>query len=164
MQVIRSPADAANIADSAIRQMILQRINAIASDEPYDETLHGYFLIIDSRRRTTLRRVRRVSSQVFRVQCITACHNRCPPAAPRQNTFAATRRTRRLVAIPMPSSGQFRRGSSRSKTAIRKPLLHIEISPGNFDAPRKVRKGVRRAVQGISAKKKGLTNLALVGL
>lgn len=48
MQVIRSPADAANIADSAIRQMILQRINAIASDEPYEETLHGYFVIIES--------------------------------------------------------------------------------------------------------------------
>jgi hypothetical protein len=41
-----SPADAANIADPAIRQMILQRIDAIASDEPYDATQHGYFLVI----------------------------------------------------------------------------------------------------------------------
>ena len=44
MQIIRSPADAANIADPAIRQMILQRIDAIASDEPYDANLHGYFV------------------------------------------------------------------------------------------------------------------------
>ena len=48
MQVIRSPADAANIADPSIRRMILQRIDAIASDEPYDSKLHGYFLIIES--------------------------------------------------------------------------------------------------------------------
>ena len=48
MQVIRNPADAANIADPAIRQMILQRIDAIASDEPYDATQHGYFVIIES--------------------------------------------------------------------------------------------------------------------
>jgi hypothetical protein len=48
MQVIRSPADAANIADAAIRQMILQRINAIASDGPYDATQHGYFLVVES--------------------------------------------------------------------------------------------------------------------
>ena len=47
MQVIRSPADAANIADAAIRQMILQRIDAIASDEPYDASLHGYFLVLE---------------------------------------------------------------------------------------------------------------------
>lgn len=47
MQVIRSPADAANIADTAIRQMILQRIDAIASDEPYDATQHGYFLVLE---------------------------------------------------------------------------------------------------------------------
>lgn len=47
MQVIRSPADAANIADTAIRQMILQRIDAIASDEPYDANLHGYFVVLE---------------------------------------------------------------------------------------------------------------------
>ena len=47
MQVIRSPADAANIADPAIRQMIQQRIDAIASDEPYDANLHGYFLVLE---------------------------------------------------------------------------------------------------------------------
>lgn len=48
MQVIRSAADAANIADPAIRQMILQRINAIASDEPYDATQHGYVLVVEA--------------------------------------------------------------------------------------------------------------------
>ena len=48
MQVIRSPADAANISDAAIRQMILQRIDAIASDEPYDANLHGYFLAVEA--------------------------------------------------------------------------------------------------------------------
>lgn len=47
MQVIRSPADAANIADAAIRQMIQQRIDAIASDEPYDANQHGYFLVLE---------------------------------------------------------------------------------------------------------------------
>lgn len=45
MQVIRSPADAANIADAAIRQMIQQRIDAIASAEPFDANLHGYFVV-----------------------------------------------------------------------------------------------------------------------
>ena len=48
MQVIRSPADAADIADAAIRKMILQRIDAIASDEPYDATQHGYFLAVEA--------------------------------------------------------------------------------------------------------------------
>lgn len=47
MQVIRSPADTANIADAAIRQMILQRIESIASEEPYDATLYGYFLVLE---------------------------------------------------------------------------------------------------------------------
>ena len=45
MQVIRSPADA--IADAAIRQMILQRIESMSGDEPYDADLYGYFLIIE---------------------------------------------------------------------------------------------------------------------
>lgn len=48
MQVIRSPADAANIASPAIRQMILQRIESIASDESYDANLHGYFLAVEA--------------------------------------------------------------------------------------------------------------------
>jgi hypothetical protein len=42
-------------------------------------------------------------------------------------------------------------------------LIHIEIFAGKFDATRKVRKEVRAAVQGILAKKKGITNLGLVG-
>lgn len=47
MQVIRDPAEVARIADPAIRQMILQRIDAIASDEPYDAHLHGYFVFVE---------------------------------------------------------------------------------------------------------------------
>lgn len=47
MQVIRSPADAANIPDPAIRQLVQERIDAIASDEPFNSDLHGYFLVLD---------------------------------------------------------------------------------------------------------------------
>ena len=50
------------------------------------------------------------------------------------------------------------------KTAIRNPLICIENSAANPDAPRQVRKRVRSSVQGVSAKKKGLTNLELAGL
>ena len=46
MQIIRNPADA--IADATIRQMILQRIESMSGDEPYDADLYGYFLIIES--------------------------------------------------------------------------------------------------------------------
>ena len=54
--------------------------------------------------------------------------------------------------------------SAGMKTAMRKPLIGIEISRGISDASRKVRKQVRDRRVGILGKKKGLTNLALVGL
>ena len=76
---------------------------------------------------------------------------------------ATTRRTRRIDAIPPPSSGLFRRRSAGSKTAIRNPLTHIEISPAKFDASQKVRRMVRSRRAVLAANKKGLTNLALVG-
>jgi len=50
------------------------------------------------------------------------------------------------------------------KTAMRKPLIDIEISPGISDASHQVQAEVQRAKQGILGKKKGLTNLQLVGL
>jgi hypothetical protein len=48
MQIIREREAVSAIADAAIRQMILQRIDAIASDEPLDANLHGYFLVVES--------------------------------------------------------------------------------------------------------------------
>ena len=52
--------------------------------------------------------------------------------------------------------------SAESKTAMRKPLIGIEISPGDFDASRKVRKGVRTRRRKFWARKKPLKILGLV--
>src|SRR5665647_3312313 len=54
--------------------------------------------------------------------------------------------------------------SAGLKKAMRKPLIGIEISPGISDASREVRNEVRNRRVGILGKKKGLTNLQLVGL
>lgn len=40
-------------------------------------------------------------------RCVTNGHHRCPLTGPRQKTFAATRRTRRLDAIPVPVRASF---------------------------------------------------------
>ena len=48
MQIIRNPADVSSVADPAIRQMVQQRIDAIADDVPYDADLHGYFLVLEA--------------------------------------------------------------------------------------------------------------------
>ncbi len=48
MQIIRSHAAVSTIADPAIRQMIQQRITAIASEEPFDSEVHGYFLVLEA--------------------------------------------------------------------------------------------------------------------
>ena len=46
MIVVNDPASLALVPDQAIRQMIQQRMDAIASDEPYSAALHGYFLVV----------------------------------------------------------------------------------------------------------------------
>jgi hypothetical protein len=46
MLIIKSLESVASIPDTAIRQMVQQRIDAIASDEPYDSDLHGYFVVL----------------------------------------------------------------------------------------------------------------------
>lgn len=46
MQIIREREAVSAIADPATRQMIQQRMDSIASDEPYDAKLHGYFAVI----------------------------------------------------------------------------------------------------------------------
>ena len=46
MLIIKDRDSASAVSDPAIRQMILQRIDAIASDEPYVSALHGYFLVL----------------------------------------------------------------------------------------------------------------------
>ena len=45
MLIIKDRDSASTVSDPAIRQMILQRIDAIASDEPFDSKLHGYFVV-----------------------------------------------------------------------------------------------------------------------
>ena len=47
MQVIRDPASLSHVTDPAIRQLIQHRIATIASDEPYDATVHGCFLVLE---------------------------------------------------------------------------------------------------------------------
>lgn len=48
MQVIRSAIEAEGIADIAIRHLILDRIQGIADDIPYDSTVHGHFVIVEA--------------------------------------------------------------------------------------------------------------------
>ena len=48
MIIIRDIPQAALVTDIAIRQMVLSRIEAIASGEPYDANLHGYFIVIEA--------------------------------------------------------------------------------------------------------------------
>ena len=48
MIIIRDILQAALVNDIVIRQMLLSRIEAIASDEPYDANLHGYFMVIET--------------------------------------------------------------------------------------------------------------------
>ena len=47
MLIIKDRDAASTVSDPAIRQMILQRIDAIASDEPFDSKLHGYFVFVE---------------------------------------------------------------------------------------------------------------------
>ena len=46
MQIIRDLPSTQQISDSAIRKLVQQRIESIASDEPYDANLHGYFVVL----------------------------------------------------------------------------------------------------------------------
>jgi hypothetical protein len=72
--------------------------------------------------------LRRVSTKVFQVQCVTDCHHRCPPAGPRQKNFrnhpshATTCRHDRAIF------GTVRVSSARSKAAIGKPLICIGLA------------------------------------
>jgi hypothetical protein len=66
--------------------------------------------------------LRRVSTKVFQVQCVTDCHHRCPPAGPRQKNFRnhpSHPTTCRHVGT------KFGQISARSKMAIGKPLICI---------------------------------------
>jgi hypothetical protein len=47
MQIIRDPADAANITDSAIRRLVEQRIDDLGM-EPFDLAALGYFVIVEA--------------------------------------------------------------------------------------------------------------------
>ena len=47
MLIIKDRDSASTVSDPAIRQMILQRIDAVASDEPFDSKLHGYFVVVE---------------------------------------------------------------------------------------------------------------------
>ena len=46
MQIIRDPADAANIKDPAIRRLVEQRIDDLGQ-EPFDLSATGYFVIVE---------------------------------------------------------------------------------------------------------------------
>ncbi len=48
MHIVRDLPSLSLVTAPAIRQMIQQRMDAIASDEPYDAQLHGFFAVIDS--------------------------------------------------------------------------------------------------------------------
>jgi hypothetical protein len=48
MIVVTDHASLALVTNPAIRQLIQQRIDGIATDVPYDAKLHGYFLVIES--------------------------------------------------------------------------------------------------------------------
>ena len=63
-----------------------------------------------------------------------------------------------------PKFGPVSERSAGMKTAMRKPLIDIEISPGISDASHQVRKQVQNRRVEILGKKKGLANLQLVGL
>lgn len=47
MQIIRDPADAANIADPELRQLIEKTIRDLSPDGPYDPDELGYFLVVE---------------------------------------------------------------------------------------------------------------------
>jgi hypothetical protein len=48
MQVIRSTLEAEGIADIAIHRLILERIQGIADDIPFDSHVHGFFVIVEA--------------------------------------------------------------------------------------------------------------------
>ena len=47
MQIIRDPADAANIGDPELRHLIEKTIRDLSEDYPYDPDVLGYFLIVE---------------------------------------------------------------------------------------------------------------------
>ena len=47
MQVIRSLAEAAGIADIAISGLTRRSIEAVADDIPFDFDVHGYFVVVE---------------------------------------------------------------------------------------------------------------------
>lgn len=48
MRIIRDLAGAVEIPDLAIRNLVLERIAAIADDSPFDSTVHGYFVVVEA--------------------------------------------------------------------------------------------------------------------
>ena len=48
MQVIRSAIEADTVTDSNIRNLILERIQGIADDGPFDSVVHGYFVVVQT--------------------------------------------------------------------------------------------------------------------
>ena len=55
MQIIRDLLSTQQIRDPAIRKLVQQRIKLIASDEPYDANLHGYFAVTSEEVRVAFR-------------------------------------------------------------------------------------------------------------
>jgi len=48
LKLIRSTVEADTIADTSIRKLIIERIETIADDSPFETTVHGYFLMVES--------------------------------------------------------------------------------------------------------------------
>ncbi len=79
-------------------------------------------------------------------------------------TFPPTRRTRRLDAIPEPSSEVFRAGSTGYPTHIRNPLICIGLSHHATKIGEKSSEASSESGSGAIGQEKGLTNLELAGL
>ena len=47
MQIIRDPADAANLADPELRHLVEKTVHDLSEDYPYDPDELGYFLIVE---------------------------------------------------------------------------------------------------------------------
>ncbi len=47
MKVIRDPIDIATVADPGIRELLLQRLQAVTDGEPYEAEEMGYFVVVE---------------------------------------------------------------------------------------------------------------------
>ena len=47
MLILRAPADASRISNSAIRSLAELRFSQLGQDEPYDADQHGYMVVVE---------------------------------------------------------------------------------------------------------------------